>query len=48
MSELEFTAFLNTLAWAVAEELDGKQLALAAAALVQIGDTLATIAVLKE
>ncbi len=47
MTELEFTTFLNTLAWAVANELSEKELDLVAAALTQLGDTLETIAVLK-
>lgn len=47
MNELEFTTFLNTLACAVAENLTEKELALLAASLTQIGDILATIAVIK-
>ncbi len=47
MTGLEFTTFLNTLAWAVAGELNETELALVAAALTQLGDVLATIAVLK-
>lgn len=48
MNEAEFTTFLNTLALAVSSELTEFELSLVAAALTQIGDTLATIAVLKS
>nr|WP_325184142.1 DUF6774 domain-containing protein [uncultured Oscillibacter sp.] len=41
---LALTTAVNTLAAAVASRLDDRDLALTAAILVQLGDTLATIA----
>ena len=40
---LALTTAVNTLAVAIAERLNGEELDLAAAILVQLGDTLATI-----
>ena len=45
---LAFTTALNTLAAAIAAQLNDDDLNLAAAALTQLGDTLATIAVQRE
>ena len=42
---LALTTAVNTLAVAIAAQLDNGDLALAAALLTQLGDTLATIAV---
>lgn len=47
MNELEITTLINTLSVAVAKELSEEELSFVAAALTQIGDTLATIAVIK-
>ncbi len=47
--DLEFTTAVNTLAVSIASKLDSpEELALAAAVLTQIGDTLATIAVRRD
>ena len=45
---LAFTTAGNTLAAAMAQCLDDSELALAAAVLTQLGDTLATIAVQRS
>ena len=45
---LALTTAVNTLAVAIAARLDNGDLALAAALLTQLGDTLATIAVQRE
>ena len=45
---LALTTAVNTLAVAIAAQLDNGDLALAAALLTQLGDTLATIAVQRE
>ena len=45
---LALTAAVNTLATAMARCLDDSELALAAAILTQLGDTLATIAVQRS
>ena len=45
---LALTTALNTLATAMARCLDDSELALAAAVLTQLGDTLATIAVQRS
>ena len=45
---LALTPAVNTLAVAIAAQLDDGDLALAAALLTQLGDTLATIAVQRE
>ena len=45
---LTLTTAINTLAVALAGNLDDDDLALAAAVLTQLGDTLATIAVQRE
>ena len=45
---LAFTTAVNTLAAAMARCLDDSELALAAAVLTQLGDTLATIAVQRS
>lgn len=45
---MALTTAVNTLAVALANNLDNDQLALAAAVLTQLGDTLATIAVQRE
>ena len=45
---LAFTTALNTLAAAIAAQLNDDDLNLAAAALTQLGDTLATIAVQRS
>ena len=45
---LALTTAVNTLAVAIAAQLDDGDLALAAALLTQLGDTLATIAVQRE
>lgn len=42
---LAFTTAVNTLAAALAQNLDNSQLTLLSAVLTQLGDTLATIAV---
>ena len=42
---LEFTTAINTISVLASQCLDDDELSLVAAALVQIGDTLATIAV---
>ena len=44
----ELTASVTALANLLAEKLDDKEAALLAAILVQLGDTLATIAVQKD
>ena len=48
MNACEFTMSITALANAVANTLDDDQLALLAATLTQLGDTLATIAVQRE
>lgn len=45
---LALTTAVNTLAVSMAARLDDQALALAAAVLTQLGDTLATIAVQRE
>ena len=45
---LALTTAVNTLAVSIAARLDDGDLALAAAILTQLGDTLATIAVQRE
>ena len=45
---LALTTAVNTLAVSIAARLDDGDLALAAAVLTQLGDTLATIAVQRE
>ena len=45
---LALTTAANTLAAAMAQCLDDRELALAAAVLTQLGDTLATIAVQRS
>lgn len=45
---LALTTAVNTLAVAIAAQLDDSDLLLAAAVLTQLGDTLATIAVQRE
>ena len=45
---LAFTTAVNTLSVAIAQQLNDEELALLAAVLTQIGDTLATIAVQRE
>lgn len=45
---LAFTTALNTLAAAIAAQLNDDDLNLAAAALTQLGDTLATIAAQRQ
>lgn len=45
---LALTTSVNTLAVAIASRLNDADLGLAAALLVQLGDTLATIAVQRE
>ena len=45
---LAITTAVNTLAAAMAQCLDDRELALAAAVLTQMGDTLATIAVQRS
>ena len=45
---LALTTAVNTLAVAIAANLGDEDLALAAAVLTQLGDTLATIAVQRE
>lgn len=45
---LALTTAVNTLAVSIAARLDNGDLALAAAILTQLGDTLATIAVQRE
>ncbi len=45
---LALTTAVNTLAAAIAGRLDDGDLALAAAVLTQLGDTLATIAVQRD
>ena len=45
---LAFTTTINTLAVAVAAELEDEELVMLAASLVQLGDTLATIAARRE
>ena len=45
---LALTTAVNTLAVAIAAQLDNGDLALAAALLTQLGDTLATIAVQRS
>lgn len=47
MTELEYTAFINTLAVAVAQGMEEQPLALLSAALTQLADTLETIAALR-
>lgn len=47
MSDLEYTTFLNTFSVAVANELSEEALVIAAAALTQVADTLATIAAVR-
>lgn len=48
MSPLEMTTAINTLANIIACSLSDQELALASAAFSQLGDTLSTIAVLRE
>lgn len=45
---LAFTTAVNTLAAALAQNLDDSQLTLLSAVLTQMGDTLATIAVQRS
>ena len=45
---LALTTGINTLAAALAQTLNDEELALAAAVLTQLGDTLATIAVQRQ
>lgn len=45
---MALTTSINTLAVAIASRLNDEDLGLAAAILVQLGDTLATIAVQRE
>lgn len=45
---LAFTTAVNTLAVAIASHLDDSTLALTAAVLTQLGDTLATISAQRE
>ncbi len=47
-NELEFTTAINTISVMAAQCLDDDELALVAAAVMQIGDTLATIAVQRD
>lgn len=47
-SPLALTTAVNTLAVSIAENLGNEDLALAAAVLVQLGDTLATIAAQRQ
>lgn len=48
MDALALTTWVNTLASALAAQLNDDELALAAAVLVQLGDTLETIAVVRD
>ena len=48
MNSLEFTTFINTLANAISNQLNSEQIGLLAVTLTQLGDTLATIAVIRE
>ena len=48
MNSLEFTTFINTLANAISNNLTNEQIGLLAVTLTQLGDTLATIAVVSE
>lgn len=48
MNTCELTASITALANLLAEKLDDREIALLAAVLVQLGDTLATIAVQKD
>lgn len=48
MNACELTASVTALANLLAEKLDDEEAALLAAILVQLGDTLATIAVQKD
>ena len=45
---LELTTLVNTLSVAIAREMNDDDLALVAALLTQVGDTLATIAVHRQ
>ena len=47
MNALELTTAINTLAVSAAKQWDTDELALIAAILTQLGDTLATIAALR-
>lgn len=47
MTPLEFTTLINTAATALSEPLSDDEIALAAAVFTQIGDVLATIAVVR-
>lgn len=48
MNTCELTASITALANLLAEKLDEREIALLAAVLVQLGDTLATITVQKD
>lgn len=48
MNACELTASITAMANLLAEKLNAKETALLAAVLVQLGDTLATIAVQKD
>lgn len=48
VSDLEYTTFLNTFSVAVANQLSEDALVIAAAALTQVADTLATIAAVRS
>ena len=48
MNTCEVTASITALDTLLAEKLDDREIALLAAVLVQLGDTLATIAVQKD
>lgn len=48
MNACELTASITAMANLLAEKLDANQISILAAILVQLGDTLATIAVQKD
>ena len=48
MNACELTAYVTALAYLLADKLDTYQICSLAAILVQLGDTLATIAVQKD
>lgn len=48
LSPLELTTLVNTLSVAIAQNLSQSELALASTIFTQIGDTLATIAVINQ
>jgi len=48
LNSLEFTTFINTLANIIASNLSDSELAILSAIFTQLGDTLATISILRE